>query len=167
MAGWHTVTGEPVIGARVRGVPLSARGAGPGQSCHYVGGGDNPNVVPTTPTLHHTRKPKPTGFSWPEYPDQPAGVPPTVLHSPNPRVYGPKAGRRKLDHTARVEIASRYLDGGSSVALAEDYDVDPRTIRKALKEMGVAIRTAHESNLLRQARRVASGWVDPKSQEVA
>jgi hypothetical protein len=54
-------------------------------------------------------------------------------------------------------IARRYTENlESSVILAEDYNVNQRTIRKALIEEGVAIRDRAEAGRLRHQQRKAA-----------
>lgn len=165
--GWDPRTGVWVGGAE-HGAPLTARGDGAGLALSYVGGGDNPNVVPTKPRSY-TPKPKPTGFNWPEMP--PFIPPRKPVRLPPPRAQN-RSAMRKLTDQMLVEIARRYTEEfDSSMELARDYNVNPRTIRKALRHMEVEIRDRSEANLVRHARRrqaiVAQGWVDGVSKEAA
>lgn len=153
-AGWDAVTGRWVGGGdRTTVIPLTVRGGGPGRSGHYVAGGDNPNVVPTSPIPHRHRA-RPTGFNWPE----PVAVaPPVAVPEPPPepirieRAYSTSANdiRRKLSDQALQEIADAYADGESTITLATNHGVNERTIRKALRKMGVRMRTRSEALKLR------------------
>lgn len=164
--GWHPETGEWVGGRREAdtGAPLSARGDGAGTSGHYVGGGDNPNVVPTT-TRPFTQRPKPRGLAWPDRGDAPAAMAPrrhptSESWSTARRANGHK---HKLNPEQETEMAKRYLDGESSVDLGRIFGVNDRTVRKRLASLGVPLRTRGEALKLRyqqtQDRKVASGWI--------
>lgn len=160
--GWSPTTGEWIGGDKKAdaGAPLSARGGGPGVSGHYVGGGDNPNVVPTTTRPFHER-PKPTGFAWPVREGDVVVPPKKPVSTTWGRV--PEGNRvRKITPEQATEMVKRYLDGESSVVLARSFQVNERTVRKRLVQMGITLRTRGEAlRLLRQQtrdRKIASGW---------
>lgn len=160
--GWDPTTGDWIGGEKKAddGAPLSARGDGPGVSGHYVGGGDNPNVVPTVSRPFHER-PKPTGFAWPVREGQVAVPPRKPISTTWDPV--PAANRvRKITTEQATEMVKRYLDGESSVVLARSFGVNERTVRKRLVQMGITLRTRGEAlRLLRQQtrdRKIASGW---------
>lgn len=159
--GWDSRTGV-WIGGIDRGAPLNARGGGPGESLQYIGGGDNPHVVPLA-VVPHERKPKPTGFPWPEMPPM-ATVTPLQPVTLSPRSQGRRPTLRKLTDSMVNEISVRYLDGESSVGLATEFGVNQRTIRKVLRMMDISIRSRSEANVVRYQRRranmEAAGWVD-------
>lgn len=165
--GWDPRTGA-WIGGIDRGSPLTARGDGAGFALSYVGGGDNPNVVPLAPRPHE-RKPKPTGFAWPEQPPFVAPQRPQLVTLPPQDQNRPAL--RKLTNQMVNEIVVRYLDGESSVVLGRDYNVNQRTIRKALSRAGVVIRDRSAANVVRHARRresmAAQGWIDGVVKPVA
>jgi hypothetical protein len=144
-AGWDVGTGLWTGGdpKDYRAAPLAVKGEGPGQSCHHVGGGDNPNVVPLKPPPYRERS-KPEGFRFP-----PIEKDPTV-RKVAPRIYPHEPTAGKLSSADRREIARRYVeDIDSSVTLAKDYGVNQRTIRKALVRAGVTIRSRSETTKLR------------------
>lgn len=140
--------------------PLALRGGGPGQSGHYVGGGDNPNVVSTIARPLPQRRPRPTGFAWPTVSAEPVAVAPKpkkpVQRSTGSR-WGTRGGaNRKLTQEQENAMASAYLDGESSGMLARTYGVHERTVRKRLVDMGVVLRTRSEAQRLSVARRHAA-----------
>lgn len=152
--GWDCSTGAWVGGDKkdyVGGICLATRGGGPGVSGHYVGGGDNPNVVSTV-ARPFTQRPKPTGFDWPARENTPVVVPPkrrTVTSS------GTWSRTRvsKISPAQEVELARRYLeDQESSVTLGHEYGVNERTIRKHLRDAGVPLRSRAEAQRLRHER---------------
>lgn len=162
--GWDPNTGTWIGGDKKSdpGAPLSARGGGPGASGQYVGGGDNPNVVPTT-TRPFTQRPKPTGFAWPVRDDDaPAAPPRRPVSSTWDKVSDANRRPPKVTPEMAVEMAKRYLDGESSVVLGRIFGVNERTVRKRLVLMGVPLRSRGEAlRLLRQQhreRKIASGW---------
>lgn len=158
--GWDAGTGEWVGGDKKdyrTGTPLSARGNGAGQTCHYVGGGDNPNVVPTT-SRPFTERRRFTGFAWPA----PAEGPPEP-HYQRPQSLQDQAqqagnnARRKLTALQEIEIAARYVvDLESMVQLARAFKVNQRTIRKHLESQGVVLRSRAEALQLRHDQRRAA-----------
>lgn len=162
-AGWDPVTGVSVRGEPPQPpAPLSARAGGPGKTCHHVGGGDNPNVVPTTPRPFKERV-HPTGLAWPERPP----VDPRILRAPRPEPRHRKPPREKkydssrgtpaagLSAEQRATICERYRNLESSVELAREYGINDRTVRKLLRREGVQVRTRGEAMRLRQAKRRA------------
>lgn len=143
--GWDASTGAWVGGDQkdyVTGAPLAIRGGGPGESCHHVGGGDNPSVVSMGARTFHQR-PRATGFAWP---DAPPAVP---LKRRSRRA---QVSRRKITAAQEAEMAKRYLDGESSVTLAREYQVNERTVRKHLSQLGVVLRSRGEALRLRHAQ---------------
>lgn len=152
-AGWDTKTGQYVGSTANTGAPLSVRGGGPGTAVHHVGGGDNPNVVPLVARPIRER-PKSTGFPWPERPDVPFPTVPQIKRRPRTQTPARRRvseARRKLTPAMRADIARRYENLESSVALAAEYGVNQRTIRNALREQGVHVRTRSEAGYLRWA----------------
>ena len=145
--GWDASNGKWVGGdpKDYQGPPLAVLGGGPGESRHHVGGGDNPNGVPTT-VRPFTERPKPKGFAWPEPAEIPAPVkrkPPVRRRTRTFALSEANKARRKLSDTDRIEIARRYEQNlESSVVLASDYNVNQRTIRNR-NEAG-RIRWQHE-----------------------
>lgn len=144
--GWDASTGAWVGGDKKDytpgAPPLAVRGGGPGQSGHHVGGGDNPNVVPTA-TRPFTQRRRPTGFAWPPPVNSPvAPVPPK--RRPN--------GTRKIGAEVETELVQRYLDGEIMVTLAHEYGVSERTVRKRLVALGVPVRGRSEALRLRYAQ---------------
>lgn len=163
--GWDVRSGKSVADHQpkdyARRTPaLSARGDGPGQTCHFVGGGDNPNVVPTVARPYRPQ-PHPTGIVWPV--SDTAWVVPAA---PKPRRSSPRT--RKISVAQETEMAARYLDGESSVDLARVFDVNERTIRTRLRNLGVPLRTRSEALRLRHSQRLrAITTVELPSQDVA
>lgn len=160
-SGWDPTTGIWVGDNRHVDTPLSARGDGAGFTCHHVGGGDNPNVVPTVarPFKERVRP----AFVWPD-PDPnepPPRQPKPARLTRRPGAYR-ESGRGtpggKLTSMQRGEIAQRYLKGEPSTALGAEYGVDDRTVRKLLRRMNVPVRTRGEALKLRyeQQRQEAS-----------
>lgn len=170
--GYDAGTGAWVGGEKLAyqsDAPLSARGDGAGQTCHHVGGGDNPNVV-STATRPFTERRRWTGFAWPA-PTAPVAVPPEPkLRRVRNDPYGRQAGnnaRRKISPEQETEIAKRYLDGESSVVLARAYQVNERTIRKHLHNLGVPLRSRTEALKLRHEQRRAAVTVELPAKDVA
>lgn len=158
--GWDASNGAWVGGDRKDyqvGSPLSARGGGPGESRHHVGGGDNPTVVPTA-VRPFTQRRHPTGFAWPVTAD----VPPEAQYQ-RPEIVRQQAGnnaRRKITAAQEAEMVQRYVvDQESSVTLARAYGVNQRTIRKHLHNKGVQLRTRAEALQLRYDQRRAAATV--------
>lgn len=155
--GWDASNGAWVGGDKKDyriGTPLSARGDGPGENRQYVGGGDNPNVVPTV-ARPFTERHHFTGFAWPT----PVDVPPGTTYQRPLIVSAQQAGnnaRRKITPEQEAEMAQRYVeDLESSVVLARAYGVNQRTIRKHLHNMGIQLRTRSEALQLRYEQRRA------------
>ena len=152
--GWDASTGQWTGGdpKDFRGAPLAVLGGGPGQSRHHVGGGDNLHGLPLT-SRPFTERPKPKGFAWPTPPDTP--FPTGAKSRRRPRVPTAAAreantARRKLSTEDRKEVARRYIENlESSVALAEVYSVNQRTITKVLRAEGVTLRSRSEAGRLR------------------
>lgn len=157
-AGWDPATGKWAGAKPTKDTPLSMRGGGPGTALHYVGGGDNPNVVPLVARPIRER-PKSTGFPWPQREESAQSAPVVPRLRPHPRRSAstrrrssPNEARRKLTLAMREEIARRYEKNlESSVTLAAEFGVNQRTIRKALAEEGVHIRSRSEAGYLRWA----------------
>jgi DNA-binding CsgD family transcriptional regulator len=139
---------------------LSARGDGPGHTCHHVGGGDNPTVVPTV-AVPYRERPHYAGIVWPVV-ETAWKVPPKTKPRPRP---APRA--RKINTEQETEMSARYLNGESSVALAAAYGVNERTIRSRLRKLGVPMRSRGEALRLRHAQLRATVTVELPAQDVA
>jgi len=166
--GYDPSTGVWVGGDRPRPPALTTLGAGPGQTRHHVGGGDNPSVVPTS-TRPFTQRQHPTGLAWPERPpmEPPAYVPKhrkpgparqRTSKPPRVKVYDSSRGipGGKLTADERDAICERYVEKKeSSVELAREYGINDRTVRKLLRRRGVEVRSRSEALRLRHAERRA------------
>lgn len=151
-SGWDPATGVWVGDNRPYVTPLSARGDGAGFTCHHVGGGDNPGVVPTTPRPFTERvRPK---FQWPDPDPNEVRRPPAPRKLRRVRPYGEERGRPggRLTAMQRAEIVQRYIGGEPSTALGPEYGVDDRTVRKLLRRTGVPVRSRSEALKLRYAQ---------------
>jgi hypothetical protein len=144
--GWNPETGAWVgdsKSAQQAGAPLSARGDGAGQTRHHVGGGDNPNVVSTV--SRPIRQRREYTFVWPVSETKPA----PVVVAPRPRrITDPWSSphtNRKVTPEQGNAMATRYLDGESSVELGRAFGVNERTVRKYLVALGVPLRTRSEA----------------------
>lgn len=161
-SGWNPDSGEKMEPKKTPTIPLATLGGGPGETRHHVGGGDNPTVVPTV-ARPFTQRPHPTGLVWPEPAPVEAPAYRPRHRKPGPareRIYDPNASGRgipggKLTADQRAEIAKRYLEGEPSTALAVEYGVNDRTVRKLLIRMEVPVRTRGEAMRLRHDQRRA------------
>jgi hypothetical protein len=138
------------------GTPTPANGPlgqGPGVACHHVGGGDNPDVVPTQPRPYARRVRKP-GIVWPERPpiDTKAVVKrlrETDPETPQREKLDVRSIAHRLTAAERDELIRRYKDGEASTKLAAVYGLTSRSVRKFLTRNGVELRSRADANRLR------------------
>lgn len=154
--GWDASNGQWTGGDKksFRRPPLTVRGDGAGKAMHHVGGGDNPNGVPTA-TRPFTERRRPTGFAWPVREGEPETPRPERKNpGSKPRTFRQlreaNESRRKLSEDDLKLIKHLYVEEfWASTRLAKKYGVNQRTIRKALVHMGVPIRDRSAAGKIR------------------